>query len=619
MKILLPFLFLFGFTFNCEANENEDLTKATWRAIVETYNTKHSRHWENDITIKLFGNYSAADSVMVANSIKQLNALCETIQIGFSELDRGNLEIFYLDSVNYLSYKPIISLKQDIKSSWRYTHLNTNAIGLFKLALNNSLIPEEFNQNYLTNMLAFALYPAFWRDKEYDENECEDNEICASIFRLIPFKEREKLYLKEMQSFDKRLLREIYSKNFNEKLDKALEQYPTMIKVPGWLRANARAFLLLPVIILLLLLLPFYMKITKIIAQKVPNKFVSFNCSGIIGVLVLAVIGSLYFSASDAVKFDVFSLETILLWSREIFLAVLIISMPAINILRFIELLIHKNTDRKILKIVLIFLSTGLIPFAALVVFAMIANKHGGKQSFSKQEIEILAYIFIACITVASFRALMSYFFFKEKDLILENETKLSNLRELKTKAELNALHSRINPHFLYNSLNSIAGLAHINADKTEHMALSLSKLFRYSINKEKSDWTTFKEELEMVRIYLDVEKVRFDDRLTFSVEIDKELEEQKIPRFIIQPLVENAVKHGISKSLEGGEIKIKIAKDKKATIIAVSDSGQAFPMDFAPGFGIQSIYDKLEILYKNKFEMSFTNTPQKQVILRLK
>ena len=178
--------------------------------------------------------------------------------------------------------------------------------------------------------------------------------------------------------------------------------------------------------------------------------------------------------------------------------------------------------------------------------------------------IKFLSYLFLGGLIIASFRALISYFFFKEKELILENETKLSKLRELKSKAELNALHSRINPHFLYNSLNSIAGLAHDDADKTEHMALSLSKLFRYSINKEKSDWTTFKEELEMVRIYLDVEKVRFDDRLSYLVEIPKELEEQQIPRFIIQPLVENAVKHGISKSVDGGDIKVSISKRGK-------------------------------------------------------
>jgi LytS/YehU family sensor histidine kinase len=122
-----------------------------------------------------------------------------------------------------------------------------------------------------------------------------------------------------------------------------------------------------------------------------------------------------------------------------------------------------------------------------------------------------------------------------------------------------------------------------------------------------------------MVKIYLDVEKVRFGDRLTYSVEISSELEEHQIPRFIIQPLVENAVKHGISKLVEGGVIILSITREGKSILIAVSDSGEAFPDDLIPGFGLQSIYDKLEILYKNKFEMNFTNSPLKQVTVKLK
>jgi len=617
MKNLLTFLLFFVFTFNCLANE-EELPEAPWRAIVETYNTIHSRHWENDIHIKLFGNYSVADSQMVAHSVQQLNALCETIHLSFSDIDRGNLELYFLDSTNMSAYQHIITLQKDVKSAWSYTHLNANAIGLFKQGLNTHLIPSDFKQNYLTNTLAFALYPAFWRDKEYDRIGGENNKLDESSIRSVFADRSEKLYLKEMQPFDKKLLQAIYSKNFNEKFEKAQEQYPPGFIIPEWLKANPRTFLLLPLIVILLLLFPLYVKMAKLISRKIPNKFLSFNCSGIIGVLLLAVIGSLYFSTSDAIRNDALEFKTIYLWSIEIFLAVLLIGVPAINILRFVELLLHKNTHKKTLKTVLIFLSTGLIPFLSLLAIALISHRHGDKPSWSKQEIEILSYFFIACITVASFRALFSYFFFKEKDLILENETKLSNLRELKTKAELNALHSRINPHFLYNSLNSIAGLVHTDADKTEHMALSLSQLFRYSINKEKSDWTSFKDELEMVKIYLDVEKVRFNERLNYSVEIAKEMENEKIPRFIIQPLVENAVKHGISKSVEGGDIKVSISKKGKSTVIAVADSGQAFPEDLIPGFGIQSIYDKLEILYGEKFEMNFTNTPVKQVTLKL-
>ena len=207
----------------------------------------------------------------------------------------------------------------------------------------------------------------------------------------------------------------------------------------------------------------------------------------------------------------------------------------------------------------------------------------------------------------------------REKEIIRANEFKLASLRELKTKAELNSLHSQVNPHFLYNALNSIAGLAHENADKTEHMALSLSKLFRYSINKEKSDWTTVEEELEMVKIYLEVETIRFEDRLTYSIELPESLKGWRIPRFIVQPLVENAIKHGLSKSISKGEIRIVVSLENGWLCMDVFDSGPGFPAELNPGFGLQGIYDKLEILYPDRFEMNFTNSPLKKVTIRLK
>lgn len=615
MKILLLFLLLTLFAVVGFAQNTEELPEMPWRMIAETYNPANTRHWKNDINIKLFGNYCLSDSIMVANSIKQLNDLCETIQLKFSKLDRGNLEIYFLDSINVLDYKYILTLGKDARSQWMFHSRNSSSIGLFTQALNTDLIPIEFKQNYLTNTLAFALYPTFWRDKEYINARDENRVEYESIYRSMGINDRDHLMMLEMQNMDKKLLQAIFSKNFEENLEKALLQYPH-VAVPVWLKASPKAFLLLPFAILLLLLLPVYLKIAQKLKQKVSNKILHFNCMGIIGILVLSIVFYFYFASAKAISYNPFYTLSLVHDLRAYILLGIIIGLPAINLLRLIEILIHKNSHKKTLKIGFIFLSTGLIPFATILGIFMAGNK--GRQLLAN-DITIFSYIFMGCLLVAAFRALISYFFFKEKDLILENETKLSQLRELKTKAELNVLHSRINPHFLYNSLNSIAGLAHSNANKTEHMALSLSKLFRYSINKEKSDWTTFNEELEMVKIYLDVEKVRFDDRLIFAVEIDPELKEQKIPRFIIQPLVENAVKHGISKSVDGGEIKIKIAKDKKDTIIAVSDSGKAFPKDLTPGFGLQSIYDKLEILYKNKFEMSFTNSPLKQVTLKLK
>jgi LytS/YehU family sensor histidine kinase len=197
-------------------------------------------------------------------------------------------------------------------------------------------------------------------------------------------------------------------------------------------------------------------------------------------------------------------------------------------------------------------------------------------------------------------------------------EDELLKLREQKTKAELDALHSRINPHFLYNALNSLAGLANENAGQTEKMALALSKLFRYNINKENETYTTLKEEMEMTRSYLEIEKLRFNDKLDFTLDMAPDLENMQVPRFLIQPLVENSIKHGIAKITKKGVVNITVKQEDKKLIISVQDNGPDFPDDLLSGYGLQSIYDKLDLLYPDRYKMRFTNGKDKNIIIIL-
>lgn len=613
MKNKLALLLLLFVSFNiCLADEAEKLPEVPWRAIAETNRTSNQVRWQTNVYVKLFGNYSKSDSMMVGNAILDLNKLTKTIHISMSSIDRGNLELFFIDSTNRSNYKQIITLKPDQKSTWFIRHSYNSE--LLTQAVNINLIPKGSKQNFLTNTLAFNLYPEYWHDEFYYKKKHQNEAVYESIFRSIGVDDRDKLFLGEMQDFDKKLLMAVYSPDFDKNLKIAQKQFFPFV-IPEWLRVNPYSFLLLPFLLLLLLLTAVYIKISSRIIQHVSNSFIRFNIDALVLGFFFAFVVAFYISLSYVIKYN-HSFSRVPMITATNVMVILIFGLPTVNLLRFIEIIIHRNTHRKLLRIGLIFLTTGLLPFSAF--FAMYVYGRNQSIMLSNEDIKMFSELFMGCMVVAAFRALISYFFFKEKDLILENETKLSNLRELKTKAELNALHSRINPHFLYNSLNSIAGLAHEDADKTEHMALSLSKLFRYSINRDQSDWTTFKEEMEMIKIYLEVEKVRFDDRLSYSVELPKELEDYKIPRFMIQPLVENAVKHGISKSVESGKIKVAVTQEGRKIFISVSDDGPFFPNDLTPGFGIQSIYDKLEILYKDKFEMNFTNTPHKQVLIKL-
>ncbi|MFN8208570.1 MAG: histidine kinase [Bacteroidales bacterium] len=206
----------------------------------------------------------------------------------------------------------------------------------------------------------------------------------------------------------------------------------------------------------------------------------------------------------------------------------------------------------------------------------------------------------------------------KISGLLMEKELELVKQKELKNRAELNALHARINPHFLYNSLNSIASLAMIDASRTEKMALALSKLFRYNVNRQSELFSTIREELEMVQIYLEIEKERFGEKLNFFLSADESVQDKRIPRFIIQPLVENSIKHGISRVVGVGIIKVNVTEERGNLIIEVHDNGPGFPDDLLTGYGLQNICDKIELLSKRPYSINFNNGDDKHIRLEI-
>jgi len=192
---------------------------------------------------------------------------------------------------------------------------------------------------------------------------------------------------------------------------------------------------------------------------------------------------------------------------------------------------------------------------------------------------------------------------------ILDQEYQLLELKELKTKAELEALQAKINPHFLYNSLNAIASLIHENPNKAEEMVLLLSKFFRYSTNAKSQYLTRIIDEIDMVKTYLQVEKVRFDERMEYHIFFENEkLKDCLIPQFLLQPLVENAIKHGISKMTDKGILHIDIIDKNERIEIIISDNGAPFPNQINTGYGLRSTQDKLRLLMGEDAKMEIIN-----------
>lgn len=230
----------------------------------------------------------------------------------------------------------------------------------------------------------------------------------------------------------------------------------------------------------------------------------------------------------------------------------------------------------------------------------------------------IILYIYMGAATGCVYAAI-NYLDGKQKRKFQEKELELSKLSQLKAKAELDALHAKVNPHFLYNALNSIADLSITDGSKGRKMTVALADLFRYSINYSNNNYSTVKEEVEMVEVYLQIEKIRFEDKLSYTIGVDEELNHYLVPRFVLQPLVENAVKHGLKSTGQMTEITMEVKKKNESIVMTVADNGPAFPDELNAGYGVKSVYDKLDLLFPGSYEIHFINEPQKQVCIYIK
>ncbi|UJH66533.1 sensor histidine kinase [Allomuricauda sp. SCSIO 65647] len=169
-----------------------------------------------------------------------------------------------------------------------------------------------------------------------------------------------------------------------------------------------------------------------------------------------------------------------------------------------------------------------------------------------------------------------------------------SNLKQ----AQLNTLKGQINPHFMFNSLNNIRGLMLEDVQRSRDMLTKLSEMLRYSLTKNDVNAIAVEEELEMVDNYIALSKIQFEDRLVFVKEVDKETLPIQIPPMIIQLLVENATKHGISNLKEGGKIILAIKRSNNQLHIRVSNTGKLKMAKDSTQVGLENIKQRLKLLY---------------------
>jgi LytS/YehU family sensor histidine kinase len=178
-------------------------------------------------------------------------------------------------------------------------------------------------------------------------------------------------------------------------------------------------------------------------------------------------------------------------------------------------------------------------------------------------------------------------------------------------EAELNKLKSQLNPHFMFNAMNSIRALIDENPQKAKQAVTQLSNILRQTLTLEKNKLVPFAEEITLVKDYLALEKTRFEERLTYTFEIDEASSQYKIPPMLLQTLVENAIKHGISKLTEGGVVYIytKHHPESNKLLIAISNSGIYNPEENPQsGYGIQNTKDRLKFVFADDAHFLIAN-----------
>ncbi len=177
-----------------------------------------------------------------------------------------------------------------------------------------------------------------------------------------------------------------------------------------------------------------------------------------------------------------------------------------------------------------------------------------------------------------------------------------SRLEAQLSSARLEALKSQLHPHFLFNTLQAIAVLVEENPRSAQKMITQLGDLLRHTVDTFSVQHVTLKEELEFLELYLGIERTRFQDRLTVSFDVDPSVLDRRVPSFILQPLVENAIKHGLSKHTGAGTITISALPIDDKLSLTVANSGETAtettPQDWTDGVGLGATRARLEEMY---------------------
>ncbi|MFT5617340.1 MAG: two-component system LytT family sensor kinase [Arenicella sp.] len=267
-----------------------------------------------------------------------------------------------------------------------------------------------------------------------------------------------------------------------------------------------------------------------------------------------------------------------------------------------------------------ILLSTILLSLIALAVQFMwtwILWKLSINEVFySGTSAEIFVELFSAFIQGAVLFFFWQVFYFLYH--YVNNYNKNLKVEAMVNEFELNKLKSQLNPHFIFNALNSVKALVDEDPERAKESIYQLSSILRNSFMMDKKKVIPFEEELEIVKNYLELEKTRFEERLQVEYEIHPDSLTYKVPPMLLQTVVENGIKHGISKLKNGGKISVRTKVEDGFLIVQIRNSGVYAPNPNNPkstGYGLRSTKQRLELLYESKAFFRIRNEEDENVL----
>jgi two-component system, LytTR family, sensor kinase len=247
-----------------------------------------------------------------------------------------------------------------------------------------------------------------------------------------------------------------------------------------------------------------------------------------------------------------------------------------------------------------------------------------GAQFWPKLMWDLIGWIFVTLpfgvvvyLSIAGIAHAIRYFFEAN-----DREIQLARLSEQLASTRLAALQAQLNPHFLFNSLNTIAVLVRDGENRTATRVVEqLSDVLRSTLSRTKSNEVTLEDEVALVRQYLAVEEARFSDRLRPVLDIDPATLAAAVPSFALQHLVENALRHGIAKRTDAGRVVVTARRVGNDLEVSVEDDGAGLPAAFAPvpGHGLENTRERLRTLYGDRASLSVTPAPGHGTVARLR